>query len=568
MKMRIIRRKKVVLTISVIWLIGILSSCGVAYKLKPTYYNFESSLLSEINKDNSVIFIHVNNELFQLKGATLNDMKLEGTYAQPDEAELTFYKRFENSSSRKIIFEKKQIAATRNRYKNTIQADTIQLTDQEEVDTSMEPNDKIHQVHAYVNKINQNDHFVQIDLKDITDMEILKRSTRAGYIVLFTILGIPLLFIILLAIACNCPHVYLENGSTYSYTNTLFTGAVSKGLERFDYKLIPDFHPTNSTLNMLIKNEDQESQYTNVLQLIAAYHAPSFQVLTDQHGQLYSISNEISASSAKDQNGMSIRELVAETDGAVYEFDSPSKNGVVSSFLAFDHTQSTKQAKLVLNLQNSDWAGFIHQEFTRALGSQHQKWVAKNRAKNASQQLQEMREAGIPLIVYIKKNNKWIELETIQPIGNAGMQSLVVPIDGTYLTYGKVEIRIDASFRLWTLDRVSMDFSTPQAFETQKLNPTFVSGDDSNLQALVSDDEKYLTTSAGSAAISVQFNGLKTANRTLFIQSKGFYIRQDVQTGNPAWAQLAKLSRNHGIARFSQDVFFKYIHPFEQLSVR
>ena len=568
MKMNLIRSKNVLKSISLIWLVGIVSSCGVHYKLKPVNFNIKGRLLSEITKENSVIFVHSKNELIQLKGALIVDDKLEAFQVETDQAEFKFYQRIINTYSRKAYFNKKDVLATRDRVKNAVITDTNKLIDDQQFSEANGSSDIIHQVHIYAEKLSQNGNFIQIDLSDIYRMEIFKREANTAIVFAILILGPLLLLFLFLAISCACPHVYLENGASYSYTNTLFTGAVSQELERFDYKLIPDFHPNKSTLNMQIHNEEKEIQHTNVLQLIAAYHDPSIQVLADQRGQLYSISNATSASSAKDQRGVSMHELVAESDGAVYEFDTPSKNGIASSILTFQTTQEAKQAKLVLSLRNSDWAGLIHQEFINALGSHHQKWASKNRTQSGAKQLQEMKEAGIPLIVSVKKNNKWVEIETIQPIGNAEMQSLVVPIDASFLSNGKVEIRIDGAYRFWTLDYAAMDFSAAQEFEIQKLNPTFVSGAPINVLALNVDDHQYLTTSAGSEAISVRFEGLKAEHRTLFVQSKGYYIRQDVQKGKPAWAQLAKISRNNGLARFSQDVFFKYANQFGQLSIR
>lgn len=570
MKMNLIRSKNVLKSISLIWLVGIVSSCGVHYKLKPVNFNIKGRLLSEITQENSVIFVHSKNELIQLKGALIVDDKLEAFQVETDQAEFKFYQRIINTYSRKAYFNKEDVLATRDRVKNAVITDTIKLIDDQQFSEANGSSDIIHQVHIYAEKMSQNGNSIQIDLSDIYEMEIFKREANTAIVYAILILGaiLLLIFVIAIAISCACPHVYLENGASYSYTNTLFTGAVSQELERFDYKLIPDFHPNKSTLNMQIHNEEQEIQHTNVLQLIAAYHDPSIQVLADQRGQLYSISNATSASSAKDQRGATMHELVAESDGAVYEFDTPSKNGIASSILTFQTTQEARQAKLVLSLRNSDWAGLIHKEFINALGSHHQKWASKNRTQSGAKQLQEMKEAGIPLIVSVKKNNKWVELETIQPIGNAEMQSLVVPIDASFLSNGKVEIRIDGAYRFWTLDYAAMDFSAAQEFETQKLNPTFVSGDPLNVLALNVDDHQYLTTSAGSEAISVRFEGLKAEHRTLFVQSKGYYIRQDIQKGKPAWAQLAKISRNNGLARFSQDVFFKYVNQFEQLSIR
>jgi hypothetical protein len=111
-----------------------------------------------------------------------------------------------------------------------------------------------------------------------------------------------------------------------------------------------------------------------------------------------------------------------------------------------------------------------------------------------------------------------------------------------------------------------MDFSAPKNFEVKQLTPTSVSGDKGFYQALQKDDELYMSTASGSEAVSIQFEGLKPQNRTLFIQSKGYYIRQDVQKGKPDWMQMAKMTRSHGLARFSQDIFLRYLNDFGQLS--
>jgi hypothetical protein len=225
-----------------------------------------------------------------------------------------------------------------------------------------------------------------------------------------------------------------------------------------------------------------------------------------------------------------------------------------------------ENAKLILSVKNSDWAGLIHQEFNTALGNKHQQWTAKNREKSGAKQNAELKNAGIPLQVYVKKNNRWIEVQSIQPVGNASMHSLVVPIDAKLLSGNQVEIRIDGGFKLWELDYAAMDFSAPKNFEVKQLTPTSVSGDTGFYQALQKDDELYMSTASGSEAVSIQFEGLKPQNRTLFIQSKGYYIRQDVQKGKPDWMQMAKMTRSHGLARFSQDIFLRYLNDLGQLS--
>lgn len=568
--MKFIRSKTFITTMCLIWLTGIISSCGNYYQLSKVQYGMEKRLFNELNIENTIVFVHVSNEMFQLKDVTLNNKNtLQGTITPTNPAEEAFYNRINETNSKKMNFKKDLVIQSREKAKKEgIQVDTLLLDENTQIDESTFDNGIIHQIHLHTNSLSNIDNKISLDLKDINHAAFFKKTayTEAGAKVVITLLSAFLVFTIILAIACNCPHVYVQNGESYVYTNTLFTGAVSQGLERFDYKTIPDFNPSSTSLSLQIRNEDQEIQHTNLIQLIAAYHDPSFEVLTDQNGVLYSISKAQKANSTKDQEGKDLSAELSKKDGSAYHFDTPSKNGMASSFLNFNQIEEGKNAKLILSVKNSDWAGLIHQEFNTALGNKHQQWTAKNREKSGAKQNAELKNAGIPLQVYVKKNNKWIEIQSIQPVGNASMQSLVVPIDAKYVSGKQVEIRIDGGFKFWELDYAAMDFSAPKNFELKQLTPTMVSGDSAFYQALQKDDQLYMSTASGSEVVSVQFEGLKPQNRTLFVQSKGYYIRQDVQKGKPDWMQMAKMTRSNGIARFSQDIFLRYLNDFGQLS--
>lgn len=570
MKMNTLRKKNTLKYISFIWLLGMLSSCGTYYELNSAKYAMEKKLFTEFSQENTVIFVHSANGIIQLKDATIINKTIEATIEPTNPAEIAFYYRIMEKRSKGRYFDEESVIASRQKARQeAIQVDTLQMERDSLLDTNYYVDGIIHQVHIHSNKISKIDNKVSIHLDDITHADILKKGSSGAHVfavIALTFMGAFLVLIIILAIACNCPHVYVQNGESYVYTNTLFTGAVSQGLERFDYKSIPDFNPSSTALTMQIRNEDQEIQHTNLIQLIAAYHDSSFEVLTDQNGVLYSISKAQKAISTKDQNGKNLSEELSDRDGSAYHFDTPSKNGMVSSFLSFSQMEEGKNAKLILSVKNSDWAGLIHQEFNTVLGNKHQQWTAKNRKKSGAKQNAELNNAGIPLQVYVKKNNKWIEVQSIQPVGNARMQSLVVPINAKHLSGKQVDIRIDGGFKLWELDYAAMDFSAPKNFEVKQLTPTSVSGDSAFYQTLQKDDQLYMSTASRSEAVSVHFEGLKSQNRTLFIQSKGYYIRQDVQKGKPDWMQMAKMTRSHGIARFSQDVFLRYLNDFGQLS--
>lgn len=552
-----------------IWLTGIISSCGTYYKLGSATYGRERKLLEGITQENTVIFVHSANELLQLSNAKISNNVLEGTLIPTNPAEVAFYNRIQSKYSRQMYFKQEQINEARYKaYQEQIKIDTLQLTDNSENNPGYLQDEKIHQVHIYANNVSKNENTISIDLKSINNVSFFKKSSNPGSVILVATLGVFLLLIIVLAIACNCPHVYLQNGETFEYTNTLFTGALSEKLERYDYKELQDFNPDKRSLFMQIKNEDNEKQFTNLLGLKVAYHDPSFQVMTDKNGNLYSISSPTKPIHTVDQEDTDQLTSIASDDESYFSFDSRTKNGLVSTDLMFSKPSDASNAKLILNLKNSEWAGYIHQKFLENLGTYQKDWVQSNSKKTTEQQQQALKKGGVPLVIYVKKRNKWMEVETIQPIGNASDQSIVIPIDEKLLTEDSIEIRLQSGFKFWELDYAAMDFSKQKEFDIQTISPSFVSGNETNVTALLSNDNSYLMTESGSEPISVRFDGLNSGkNRTLFLESKGYYVRNKMETNEPNWLELAKISRKHGLGRFSQEMFLKSIMTFQQLNL-
>jgi hypothetical protein len=552
-----------------IWLTGIISSCGTYYKLGSATYGRERKLLEGITQENTVIFVHSANELLQLSNAKISNNVLEGTLIPTNPAEVAFYNRIQSKYSRQMYFKQEQINEARYKaYQEQIKIDTLQLTDNSENNPGYLQDEKIHQVHIYANNVSKNENTISIDLKSINNVSFFKKSSNPGSVILVATLGVFLLLIIVLAIACNCPHVYLQNGETFEYTNTLFTGALSEKLERYDYKELQDFNPDKRSLFMQIKNEDNEKQFTNLLGLKVAYHDPSFQVMTDKNGNLYSISSPTKPIHTVDQEDTDQLTSIASDDESYFSFDSRTKNGLVSTDLMFSKPSDASNAKLILNLKNSEWAGYIHQKFLENLGTYQKDWVQSNSKKTTEQQQQALKKGGVPFVIYVKKRNKWMEVETIQPIGNASDQSIVIPIDEKLLTEDSIEIRLQSGFKFWELDYAAMDFSKQKEFDIQTISPSFVSGNETNVTALLSNDNSYLMTESGSEPISVRFDGLNSGkNRTLFLESKGYYVRNKMETNEPNWLELAKISRKHGLGRFSQEMFLKSIMTFQQLNL-
>ena len=573
--MKLVRNTNTLKAISLLWLIGMISSCGSYHKLKSVKGNYNGILESQKNMDSKVFFVHTENEIFQITNPSVKSEVLSGTLVPINEVELSFYKKAQSAYPKNFMKISNDLADTKDTYQEkNLKVDSFQI-DNIAVD-EVKKSKFNQQIHIHTEKYLKYGNQISMNLSDISDMQILKKSLKKAAndvdkIVLTVILVIGaligLLFLILI-LSCNCPHVYIDNGNDLIFTNTMFTGSVSEKLERYDYKTLPDFHPTSSNFSFQIRNEEKENQFTNKVGLTVAYHDSSVQVIPTIHGELLTIKDPVQANSYNAHDGTFIKSELQKEDNYLFSFNRPTKNGLVSANLKFDKPSDVNNAKLVLKVKNTDWAGFVHQQFLKNLGSYDEKWQTSNQKLSSDEQLAAIKKAGIPLVVYIKSNNKWMEIETIQTVGNASSQSITIPINPKLLTDKQIEIRIDSGFNLWEMDYAAMDFSKPAPIEIQYLSPSYVSGSDSNIKSLLTDDNDYLRAEIGSKPISVNFNGLKTnyVSRTIILQSKGYYVRVDKQAGKKNLSKLTQLSRKNGFGRFSQDLYLNRLTDLSKIS--
>ncbi|MFM7682189.1 MAG: hypothetical protein ACKO7P_05520, partial [Bacteroidota bacterium] len=238
-------------------LLTMLGSCAM-YHLRNTHLSDKSK--QAIKPTPTRIVVHVGETYSELANPTKIDNTLRGTLQPLNENADFYYKKAQRKSNFKGKAKDREF---------------------------------IKQIHLFVNRTVEENGQVVIDLNDI--QQIQKLELNGGLtVVLSTLTGVGVFtgaFITLLIIACNCPHVYTHNGNSYNFSNTLYTGAIHKKIERYDYKVLPDYNPKNDTYKIQLKNEEDEQQYTNFMDLIAISHDDSFEVASDQRGKFYSLSD-------------------------------------------------------------------------------------------------------------------------------------------------------------------------------------------------------------------------------------------------------------------------------------
>ncbi len=355
------------------------------------------------------------------------------------------------------------------------------------------------------------------------------------------------------AVACSCPHIYLNDGQQWYFSNSMFTGAMNPTLERFDYKKINDVNPLSSELNLEIRNEEKEIQYTNLLKLVAVYHEKGEEIITTSTGDFIKIVNSRQPKSLSNDNGIMTNDFLMDESNS-YSFNSTDNTGFSNLKASFE-SNNLKNPHLVLGLKNPKWGGFVYHEFTKLFGDYFQTWVHSNSKKTKNQLEKNMEKAGITLNVEVLDKGKWKTIDQINLVGEAKFEKIAVKIPENYLKNKELTVRLKSGFQFWEVNYLALAEKDSKIIEVEEYDAQIMS-DATKSEALAIDDKNYLIHKEGDAPIKVNFSGLKTnSERTLYLKSKGYYKTVQNFEGKPQWNQLLSINKKGGLSHFSKAKF-------------
>jgi hypothetical protein len=417
---------------------------------------------------------------------------------------------------------------------------------------------RINQIHFFVNELRYSGEEMVFSKENIEKVQVLDKNkalTTFSFIAGTAASAFGAIVIFLL-IACNCPHIYINDGLNWHFTNSLFTGALNQKLERFDFKRIPDFHKTNSDLHLEIRNEEQEIQYINQLSLIAVYHKLGQEILCDQEGNFFIVKNKLFPEALKDDFDNTIDLSKINHSELSYSFKSSDHSGFSNLYGTFDNI-SKRYTHINMSVKNTRWGAFVYKEFTKLFGDNYQRWVQNNARKDLNELHTNMEKAGIFMRVEINDNGKWRFLENINLIGEAGFQNILITIPDCYQNHNEIKIRIRTGYHFWEINHLSLIETENDQLEIDEYHAQVIGENASDYRKkLLENDGEYLIHHQGAQAIQVYFEGLQTEKpRTLFLKSKGYYKGTQIQTGKTQWGQLLSINREGGFSKFSKELY-------------
>ncbi len=494
------------------------------------------------NRSNSTYFIHSGDSIIQLKNVIVSpengSNRLKGDVVEIDSDYQLAYEHMEEKKQNKDEY----ITETHFNFAN--------------------------QSHLFVDRIMPENGVILIDRNQVQGYHqyhghphsVDKRKTALG---LGLGLGLPLAGLgTLIAVACNCPHVYISDGEDLHYTNTMFTGAVSSNLERFDIKRIPDFHSQDNLL-MRIANEDNEVQHINLSELQVVSHAEGIEIVNDQAGNFYSVKEAKTPNLISSIDGVLNLKQFKSEDEAHYAFDSNLDDNLSRINVAFNLLENnTNDGRLLLTLKNSDWAGVVHKGFIQLFGDKMTAYRRKNANDSKEKRAAEFEKQGVPLVIEVNLDGKWQKIETINLIGATNFIKMAINIPSEYLQNEAVTFRLSTGYKFWDLDYIGFDNSSQSDLHVDIITAEVAE----KTSLLVADDANYLTLNKGDF-IDLNYNDIpeyEEQKRSIFIRSKGFYESHETGEGPMQKSILMKLNKKGGLSIFSYELYNSYMDAISE----
>ena len=361
----------------------------------------------------------------------------------------------------------------------------------------------------------------------------------------------------------SCPFVYSWDGEKYSFDAEPYGGAIAQGLERDDYSEVEHLRADHGMYRLLLTNEVDETQFTNLMELWVVDAPADAQIVSDEFGTLHSVMHLQTPVAATDRAGNDLLRWLTATDRLIWEPAAmPASDGALRDeiTLTFPKPEGARNARLVVNAATGLWGSYMIKKMVELRGREASAWLES--LKPDSTELNALhtwiaREDIYRLNVDVEEPDGWHTRGSVPPGGPFIAEDRVVSIDTSYVRGDKLRIRLRPPSGFWALNSFAVNYDDDHEPAVTRIAPVYAKTSDGRdvLADLVSSDNRYYAMPSTSDRAEIQFKappekpGLK---RTIFLHSRGWY-QLHLNTGHEPDVQGLDGIFNHadGAARFA-----------------
>lgn len=430
----------------------------------------------------------------------------------------------------------------------------------------------LNEVHLFIppdNTVQQGSYILSLD--KVHKIEVIvhdKKRTTDSYVVGaigYSLGAAVVVAIIVAATKSSCPFVSAYDGTQFSLQGEIYGGAIYPQLERHDYLPLKMALLRDGTLQLKITNELQERQYTDMAELLVIDHDKTSKILTDEKGDIYTISNQQLPLTASLGNGKNVLSALARpNDNEILYMDDSSRTDAKNEVtLKFSNLRYATHGKLVLTLKNSYFLDLLYGEVAKGFGTYYASYMNKQKTRTANELMKWVREQQIPLEVSIKSTTGWTKITDITTIGPLANREIIVPVKITPSADGIAEIKLSAGFMFWEIDHASIDFSDNSSFAVQKLKPQKATDEKGSdvLATLLNEDGIYLEQPEIGNSVNIVYTPSSSPDpsktRTYILHAKGYYEHIRNFKNKPDVSFLTGFTKPNALPVFGMQLYKK-----------
>ncbi len=412
--------------------------------------------------------------------------------------------------------------------------------------------------------VNRKPYRVTIDRVERFWIERTETSTARtiGLVAGIAVATLAVTAIVIAATKESCPFIYSWNGQKFVFDAEPYGGAISRGLERDDYAELSQLVPDQGLYRLKIKNEVEETQFTNLLELLVVDHSSSRVALNDA-GRLFTLSSVQPPSTALSETGRDILPWLQSTDRIIWEAEPETDENAPARqtlTLSFPKPPNAVRAKLVVNAATSLWGSYMIKQISDLRGGGTEAWhkaIDNNPLEAAMLLAWVQREELFALKIDVQEPDGWFTRATLLGGGPFKSEDRVVELDLRRVRGNQLNIRVRPPKGFWAFNSFGVDYGEDQPVKTQALSPVEVrdsAGRNRLAETLAADASYYEMPNVGDQG-SITFKApadTKGLKRSVFLHARGYYRLHTNVSGVADTANLQRiLTTPDGAARFA-----------------
>jgi len=369
----------------------------------------------------------------------------------------------------------------------------------------------------------------------------------------------------------SCPFIYSWDGSQFVLDGEPYGGAIARGLAREDWSELKHIRDVNGEYRVLMTNEADETQHTDLAELWVADHPAGVRVVANENGKLIGLSNIQPPVNAQDKIGRDITQWLVAKDRRIWEPEpAPDADGSLQNqiVLTFPKPADASEAWLVSNTATGTWGSLMIKQMVSLLGRDANRWLDSlgNSRRVASVYRWAEREETLRLKVDVEESSGWRTGGALFGGGPIVAEDRALPLDVRRVPGNRLRIRLRPPVGFWALNSFGISYNSagPVPFTRLAAQSALTSDGIDVAKQLASKEGVYYSMPEIGNAAGLLFKApprQSAMERTVFLHTAGWYQLHFEAGGDPDQRAFNEVLNTPGsTARFTASQYEAWKH--------